>query len=105
MSTPDPVTPDPGERALVERLFAAYRAAKRDEETVDPIFQPGGGWKRVRDKAFAPLLEGVARDDLAPFHLFLANFGSWKDSTGIETSASFTNSPAIRASADTTSSA
>jgi hypothetical protein len=83
---PDPVTPDPGERALVERLFAAYRAAKRDEETVDPIFQPGGGWKRVRDKAFAPLLEGVARDDLEPFHYFLANFGSWKDSTGIETS-------------------
>ena len=83
---PDPVEPDAGERALVERVFAAYRAAKRVEPTVDPIFHPGGGWRRVRDKAYAPLLEAVARGDLAPFHHFLANFGSWKDSTGIETS-------------------
>jgi hypothetical protein len=83
---PDPVAPDPSERGMVERLFAAYRAAKQVEQAVDPVFHPGGGWKRVRDKAFAPLLEGVARDDLEPFHFFLANFGSWKDSTGIETS-------------------
>lgn len=83
---PDPVTPDPAERAMVERLFAAYRAAKQAEQAADPVFHPGGGWKRVRDRAFAPLLEGVARDDLEPFHRFLANFGSWKESTGIETS-------------------
>jgi hypothetical protein len=83
---PAPATPAAGERALVERLFAAYRAAKQAERKVDPIFHPGGGWKRVRDKAYAPLLEGIARDEIDPFHLFLANFGSWKDATGIEKS-------------------
>jgi hypothetical protein len=83
---PDPIAPDASERALVERLFEAYRAAKDAEGSVDPIFHPGGGWKRVRDKAFAPLLEGIAREDLEPFHLFLANFGSWKEATGIEKS-------------------
>jgi hypothetical protein len=83
---PDPVTPDVGERAMVERLFAAFRAAKQAEQSVDPIFHPGGGWRRVRDRSFAPLVEGAARGDLEPFHRFLANFGSWKEPTGIETS-------------------
>jgi hypothetical protein len=83
---PDPVAPDASERALVERLFEAYRAAKQAERSVDPVFLPGGGWKRVRDQAFAPLLEGIARDDLQSFHAFLANFGSWKEATGIEKS-------------------
>jgi hypothetical protein len=83
---PDPVTPDASERPLVERLFSAYRAAKSAESTVDPIFHPGGGWKRVRDRTFAPLLEGMGRDDLEPVHVFLANFGSSPDATGIEKS-------------------
>ncbi|MHC4225733.1 MAG: putative sugar O-methyltransferase [Planctomycetota bacterium] len=83
---PDPVVPVATERALVERLFEAYRTAKHAERDVDPVFHPGGAWQRARNKTFAPLLEGIAREDLQPFHHFLANFGSWKDATGIETS-------------------
>lgn len=83
---PGQVAPDPAERPMVERLFAAYRAAKEAEQTVDPVFHPDGGWKRVRDVAYAPLLEGLAHDDLERVHVFLANFGSWPSATGIEKS-------------------
>lgn len=83
---PGQVVPDAAELPLVERLFAAYRAAKEAEASVDPVFHPDGGWKKVRDVAYAPLLEGLSRGDLERFHLFLANFGSWPSATGIEKS-------------------
>jgi len=78
--------PQASERPLVERLFAAYRAAKEAELAVDPVFHPDGGWKRVRDVAYAPLLEGLEHGDLDHFHEFLANFASWPSATGIEKS-------------------
>jgi hypothetical protein len=83
---PEQVVPDASERPLVERLFAAYRAAKAAERTVDPLFHPDGGWKRMRVVAYAPLLEGLEHGDLDRFHGFLANFASWPSATGIEKS-------------------
>ena len=77
------VTPDPAERPLVERIFAAYRQAKLDQAKEDPIFLPSGGWKNVLDSAYANLNEGSENNDIAPFHYFLANFGAWEQQTGI----------------------
>ncbi len=76
-------SPDPSERPLVERIFAAYQLAKRDQLQQDPMFLPGGGWKNVTDSAFSYLLDGYEQNDLDRFHYFLANFGAWEKPTGI----------------------
>lgn len=76
-------TPDPAERPVVERIFAAYQRAKSDEAKQDPMFLPGGGWKNVTDSAFSYLIEGYQNNDLDRFHFFLANFGAWETPTGI----------------------
>ncbi len=79
----DPVDPDPSERPLVERIFAAYRLAKLDQAKQDPVFLPDGGWKNVTESAYAHLIEGNERDDIDRFHYFLSNFGAWEQPTGI----------------------
>jgi hypothetical protein len=80
------VDPDPGDSELVERIFAAYRKAKAAQREADPVFLPSSAWRTVLDRAFAPLSEGLAKDDLGRFHHFLANFRSWEQSTGMEPS-------------------
>jgi hypothetical protein len=80
------VDPDPGESALVGRIFASYRNAKAAQRDADPVFLPSSAWRTVLDRAFATLSEGLASDDLGRFHHFLANFRSWKESTGMEPS-------------------
>ena len=77
------VEPDIAERPLVQRIFSAYCAAKREESKQDPRFLPGGGWKNVTNSAFADLIEGFKNDDIERFHYFLANFGVWEEPTGI----------------------
>jgi hypothetical protein len=66
------VDPDPGDSALVERIFAAYRKAKAAQRDADPVFLPSSAWQTVLDGAFAPLSEGLA--------------WSWEQSTGMEPS-------------------
>jgi putative sugar O-methyltransferase len=80
---PDHVSPDPSERPIVERIFAAYRQAKLAQEEQDAVYLPRGGWKNVTESAFVELIEGAANNDLERFHYFLANFGSWHIPTGI----------------------
>lgn len=83
---PGYVDPDPGDRALVERIFAAYGAAKAAQPDGDPVFLPSSAWQTVLDGAFAPLSEGLRKGDLGRFHHFLANFRSWEQTTGMEPS-------------------
>ena len=80
---PDHVTPDPAHRALVERIFAAYSQAKRDQADHDPVFLPWGGWRNVIDGAYSSLKTAWESNDLERFHFFLANFGAWHEATGI----------------------
>jgi putative sugar O-methyltransferase len=77
------VEPDPSERPLVERIFAAFRQAKLAQAKQDPIFLPAGSWKNVLDSAYTFLSEGYENHDIDRFHYFLANFGAWKQPTGI----------------------
>lgn len=86
---PAHTAPDPRERPVVERIFAAYQKAKQDQAENDPIFRPRGGWKNVVDTAYSHLAEAQATDDIEPFHFFLANFGAWEVPTGIEQSSVF----------------
>jgi hypothetical protein len=87
--SPSYVAPDPRERHIVERIFAAYRKAKAEEVRRDPIYRPAGGWKNVVDRAFGHLIGAHQNDDIEQFHYFLANFGAWTEPTGIEESARF----------------
>lgn len=86
---PRHVAPDPSERPLVDRIFAAYQKAKHDESNRDPVFLPEGGWKRVVESAYADLIQGCDNNDVERFHFFLANFGAWDRPTGIEESSVF----------------
>ena len=80
---PDLVAPDPAQRALVERIFAAYSRAKRDQASHDPVFLPWGGWQNVIDGAYSSLMTAWESNDIERFHFFLANFGAWHEATGI----------------------
>jgi hypothetical protein len=60
--------------------------AKAAQQEADPVFLPSSAWRTVLERAFAPLSEGLAREDLGGFHYFLANFRSWEQSTGMEPS-------------------
>ena len=44
---PEYVEPDPSEREVVQRIFAAYQKAKQDEMTADAVFRPRGGWNGI----------------------------------------------------------
>lgn len=77
-----PRDPDPTDLPMVERIFAAYLRAKRDQANHGPFFHPQGGWKNVVDTAFAPLIESLADKDIRRFHFFLANFGAWDKTLG-----------------------
>ncbi len=80
---PDLVAPEAALRPLVERIFAAYVRAKRDQVRGDSVLWPQGGWKNVIDQSYAYLIDGWRDDDLDRFHYFLTNFGAWHDPTGI----------------------
>jgi len=83
------VQPDAGERPLVERIFRAFQAMKADQPAVDARYLPAAIWQRKFDQVYWPLTEGLRRGDVNLFHFFLANFGTWKVATGIESSAAF----------------
>lgn len=84
--SPDYIKPDSSELEVITRIFNAYKKAKEDQKGKSRIFSPSSLWKDQLDKAYSPLLQGLEKDDIKPFHFFLSNFGSWKIPTGIENS-------------------
>lgn len=83
---PDYVSPDPDDRALVERIFTAYKKASRGQQMAAADYQPSSMWRNVLRQGYAELTESLAEDDLGRFHYFLANFAAWNEGTGIEES-------------------
>lgn len=88
---PDYVKPDPTERPLVKRIFAAFLAMKEAEPAQSVCYRPSELWRGFLDKAYSHLNEGLASNDLDRFHFFLANFGAWKQYTAVETSTLIRN--------------
>jgi hypothetical protein len=86
---PEHVAPDPAELPIVNRIFRAYQRAKHDQARQPSYFLPSGGWKKVLESGYAPLIKALERNDVTPLHYFLANFGVWQQQTGIEESWSF----------------
>ncbi|MEZ6102351.1 MAG: putative sugar O-methyltransferase [Pirellulaceae bacterium] len=80
---PDYVDANPAERPVVERIFAAFCRAKEDQQKADAHLLPEGGWKKVLETSYAPLLCSWKENDLDLFHQFLTNFGAWHEPTGI----------------------
>ena len=87
LECPASVEPDPGERALVERLFRAYASAKRAERSAPAEFAPSSGWSDLIRSGYGPLMEALEHGDVRLFHRYLANFAGWEHATGIEESS------------------
>lgn len=77
---PELVEPDPADTELVARIIASYARMKEDEASASPLYRASPQWQAVIDSAFSNL---VSRDP-SRFHHFLANFGAWREETGIE---------------------
>lgn len=84
--SPGYVTPAAEELPLVERIFAAYGRAREAYARPDDMFRPSSMWQEMIDTAYGDLRGGWSAGDLTRFHFFLANFGAWKETTGIEES-------------------
>lgn len=85
---PDYIPTPTGEQevAIAGRIFSAFRKMKEDQARQSGIFyRPASLWQEQLDAAYAPLGSGVKSGDLDHFHHFLANFGAWREYTGIET--------------------
>lgn len=73
------------EITTARRIFTAFRKMKEDQARIaDPLYTPSSLWQGQLDKGYAPLLSGIRNNDLEHFHYFLANFGAWREYTGIE---------------------
>jgi putative sugar O-methyltransferase len=84
---PDYLRPDPEDEPLIDRLLGAYQRMKADQDQVGALYQPSSLWQGQLDDAYRTLIDGAARSDRAAFHFFLANFGCWRNYTGIESSS------------------
>lgn len=78
---------DQNERNLVERIFAAYRRMKRDEQSISDLYRPSSFWREQLKLSYHNLFEGFEKNNVSVFHFFLANFGTWEQYTGIEHSS------------------
>lgn len=83
---PDYVIPDPEpeEKALVRRIFEAYKRMKRDESGTRSLYRPSSFWKEQLKEGYSHIVRSYQENNLEPLHFFLSNFGTWKDYTGIE---------------------
>jgi len=88
LQCPEYVDPpdDPAERALVARIFEAFRRMKQDQPKARNAarYLPSALWQRHLEEAYGGLGTGWRDGNVAAFHHFLANFGTWKTYTGIE---------------------
>ena len=56
---------------------------KKDQQSVNKIFQPASLWQSQIDISYSYLNEGLKKNNINKFHYFLANFGSWHKYTGV----------------------
>jgi hypothetical protein len=83
LHSPELVLPAPEDHAVVQRIFEAYLRMKEAEVDAPPEYRPASIWEHQFERSYAPLHEALRRQDVDPFHYFLANFGAWRDYTGI----------------------
>ena len=77
---PDITSPHVDELPLVERIYQAYQASKRDYASASEVFRPSKMWESW-------IADSFGQFDLATvagFHRFLSNFGCCKTFTGFE---------------------
>jgi hypothetical protein len=72
------------EREIVERIFRSFRKMKDDQRQVSNTYLPSSLWQKLLDESYSSLNSGLKHNDLNTFHLFLSNFGTWKEYLGIE---------------------
>ncbi len=83
---PEYVAPDKNESAIVQRIFTSYKKMKEDQSRANRVYSPSTLWEKLLGKAYSNIISGALENDIGRFHFFLANFGSWKEYTGVESS-------------------
>lgn len=83
---PEYILPPRGEDELIARILRAYRLMKHHQPTKPSLYSPSPMWQRFLNKAYLHLMDGLERNDKDRFHFFLANFGTWKEYTAVESS-------------------
>ena len=86
LHAPAYVTPsaEPGEEAIVARIFRAFARMKADQAAAPRAFLPSSLWQAQLNRSYSHLADGLKENDVAKFHFFLANFGAWKSYHGVE---------------------
>ncbi len=84
---PSIIQPEPGDLPIVERIFAAYKKAKKDQSGADAVFLPSSLWRYQIDNSYGDLISACDRNDIDLFHRFLSNFGASENFTGINYSS------------------
>lgn len=74
------------ERETVRRIFESFKKMKQEQATHadSEVFAPSSLWQSQLNEAYAPLYESLKKGTLDDIQFFLANFGAWKEFTGIE---------------------
>lgn len=83
---PEYVTPNKDELDTVKRIFTSFRKMKEDQMRALAIYSPSSLWQAQLNNAYSYLTSGAEKNDINKFHFFLANFGAWKEYTGVEES-------------------
>ena len=86
LHSPDYVEPskDESEMEVVKRIFQSFRKMKEDQQKVSDLYLPSSLWQQHIDVDFSYFTDSLQSNDLDKFHLFLSNFGSWKQDYGVE---------------------
>lgn len=76
--------PEKSDRQLVERIFVSFKKMKKDQLAAPRVYQPSSLWADQLKSSYSCLAIALEEDSLDKFHFFLANFGAWKEYTGVE---------------------
>jgi len=84
---PPKIQPDAEDLPIVERIFSAYRKARKDQSGTEAVFLPSSLWRYQIDNSYRDLISAHDRNDIDRFHRFLSNFGASENYTGINYSS------------------
>ena len=60
----EPITNDPNENEIVNRIFQSFKKMKEDQQTCDIVFYPASIWQSQLDLSYSYLNDGLKNNDL-----------------------------------------
>lgn len=86
LHSPDYIEPANNEIEIniVKRIFQSFKKMKDNQQNVSKHYLPSSLWQKQLDINYSYLTDSLQSEDLKKFHLFLSNFGCWKQYHGVE---------------------